>query len=147
MPAARVLPIAGGVGMVVAAFLPWANASMPLAGTISASVLDTKYGWLTVVVGVAVIALGLSMLQRRRVAVRVGLAVAALAMGAVCVYAYARISSLFADVNLGARIGGDLLGVSPHDLADTSYGIGLYLMSVSSAVTLIGAVLPRGQEA
>ena len=140
-PPAVLATMAAGFGITLGAFLPWAKASVPVAGTISQSAVDSKDGWVVAAAGIAVFLLGASLLARRRAAVRIAVAVLGVAVVGVCVYAFADIKHVFDEVSSITGPAGDFLDISPKDLVDTSYGAGLYLTAASAVVAVVAALL------
>jgi len=126
IPAAAVT--IGGAAMVVGSLLPWITVTAFV--TVSRSGLEAGDGLITIILGVAVVLIGLAALASGRAQFRLlAIALGALGLGITAIdYASVqdRIRTLDADI---------------RDLA--SVGIGLYLVGVGALIALAGGLKMR----
>lgn len=122
--------IAGGVALGLGAFLPWAKATAPFIGTVTASGLEGGDGWMAVVLGVLAVVFGFKLLNDG--AGRGGLVIVAVVAGLLTAVEISNVESAVDD----ARAESDLLVVD--------VGVGLWIMAAGVVAILIGAlVTPR----
>jgi hypothetical protein len=122
--------LVGAVLLVVSPFLVWGQVDI-VVGTISQTGMDTGYGWITLVVGLAVAGLAAAWFGGANPRlVRVGLLLLALGAGGLTAYelSRARDCALFVDA-------------IDECVGTPTYGPGLFVALAGTVVTLVAAAL------
>lgn len=118
----------GGAALVIGSFLPWITATAALIGTITRSGMEGGDGWISLGLGAALVASGVSAYQRLE---RKGTEAIVL-----CVLATALIAFEWSDVQ--SRV-----DEMASDYSFGSIGIGLYLMAAGVVAAFAGAMQLR----
>jgi hypothetical protein len=123
--------IGGAILVAIGSVLPWASVAVPFNGQLDIAGTEGD-GMFTLVLAFAVILLGVVGLNGR---LGVGVSIAALVGSAA-----ALITGLV-DITHIARIGGDNLNLFGTEFAGPSVGVGLVLVLIGAAVSILGTVI------
>jgi hypothetical protein len=122
------IAIAGGLALVLGAFLPWLSFSAVFVGTIDVSGFSGGDGWAFIVFALAAIICGVGAIRGQS---QLGLSVGLLTSGALAAIV---VGVEFA--NLGGRI--DTANQTAQGYGVGSYGTGLYVLVLGAAGVIVG---------
>lgn len=130
--------IAGGAAAAIGSFLPWGTATAPFIGTVSRSGMDGGDGVFTLVLGAALLLLGMASRQAATSGTsnkRTAIIVVALILGVLVAFEASDISDRLREAE------------DASDLIVTSIGSGIWLLGAGVVACLIGAfVLPSSSR-
>jgi hypothetical protein len=127
------LLIAGGLALVIGAFLPWVTISAPFIGTLSKSGIDGGDGWITLALGATLAVFGFRVLKDQgTLPFAAGLVVAGIA-GAMTLFEMTDVSNRISDVRDAA-----------DGMTSAHIGVGLWLSAAGVVAAVVAVLQSRG---
>lgn len=141
--APALVTLVGGAVIAVAPFLPWAQADVPVVGTVTRSAVEEGGGWWFVAAGVVAAAIAvLTMVVGSRREAQVGQVLLALAVIGAGLWVYSDVSHQFSDIRESVdEATSDVTGVdvAPSELLELQHGAGNYVLLAGAVLVLAGA--------